>query len=125
MGDIWFQGVVPPNAADAVRPPTGRVNTAISPLVYTEVTGSPFTLTSSWAKVATTTGATSGLRIASIAGASTYDIEWCAVPAGATAPSLTYGEPIQGGEDFIGGLPIGDVYLKSASGQKATVKTGA
>ena len=28
-------------------------------------------------------------------------------------------------EDFATGIPLGDIYLKSASGQKAVVRTGA
>lgn len=95
------------------------------PLVFTQVAGSPFTLTSSWQKVCTTTKATRGLRISPLASATTFDIEWISVTAGASAPLDTYGEPIFGGEDFANGIPIGDVYLKSATGQVAIVKTGA
>jgi hypothetical protein len=97
------------------------VNTIIL-LAYTEVTGSPFTLTSAWVKVATITTDSKALRLAPVAAATAYDIEWCAVPAGHTAPTLIYGEPIYGGESFSTGLPIGDVYLKSASGQIAIVR---
>jgi hypothetical protein len=96
-----------------------------SPLTYTAVAGSPFTLTSAWQKVAATTSSTKGLRIAPLASTTTYDIEWVAVPANAGAPTDTYGEPVLGGEDFAAGLPIGDIYLKSATGQVAIVKTGA
>jgi hypothetical protein len=104
---------------------TGRLLTRRSPLVYTLASGSPFTLTSTWAKVVTTTTATAGLRIAPISTATAFDIEWTSVTAGAGAPTLTYGEPIMGGEDFASGLPVGDIYLRSATGQVATVKTGA
>jgi hypothetical protein len=96
-----------------------------SPQTFSTAAGSPFVLTGAWVKVCTTTAATKGLRIAPIAPATTYDIEWVAVTAGAAAPADTYGEPIQGGEDFASGLPIGDVYLKSATGQTAIVRTGA
>lgn len=100
----------------------GEFNAA-SPRVYTEVAGSPFILTNSWQLVTTTTSATMGLRIAPIASATTFDIEWCSTQSG--TPTVTYGEPVLGGEDFLSGLPIGLIYLKSASGQIATVKTGA
>ena len=92
-------------------------------LAYT--TGRVFTLTPSWQKVITTAASAKGLRIAPLASATTYDIEWVAVPANAAAPTDTYGEPILGGEDFAAGVPIGDIYLKSASGQVAIVKQGA
>jgi hypothetical protein len=97
---------------------------ARAPLSFSAAAGSPFTLTASWAKVVTTTAATRGLRIAPVADAAIFDIEWVAVTAGAAAPADTYGEPVLGGEDFAGGIPLGDVYLKSATGQKAVVRTG-
>jgi hypothetical protein len=96
-----------------------------APLSYSNVAGSPFTLTASWTKVATTTAATRALRIAPLADAPLFDIEWVAVAAGSAAPSDPCGEPVLGGEDFSTGLPLGDIYLKSASGQKAIVRTGA
>jgi hypothetical protein len=95
-----------------------------APLAWVAAAGSPFTLTSSWTKVATTIAATRGLRITPTADAGGYDIEWVAVTAGAAAPTDTYGQPILGGDDFAGGMPLGDIYLKSASGQKAVVRTG-
>lgn len=99
---------------------------APQPLTYTKVGGSPFTLAAGvWTKVATTDISTKGLRIAPIASTSVYDIEWVSVAAGAAAPTDTYGEPILAGETFGDGLPIGDIYLRSASGQIAIVKTGA
>lgn len=98
--------------------------TSSRPVTYTKVAGSPFTLSSSWNKVATVSSATRGLRIAGIAAATVFDIEWVAVAANSPAPTDTYGEPVFGGEDFVTGVPIGDVYLKSASGQIATVKIG-
>ncbi len=94
-------------------------------MTYTTASGSPFALTPAWQKVAATAAATRALRIAPIAGATTYDIEWVAVAAGASAPTDTYGEPVLGGEDFASGVPIGDIYLKSATGQTAIVRTGA
>src|SRR5690606_30689109 len=44
------------------------------PTTFTEVDGSPFTLTSSWTKVATTTSATRGLRIAPLPTAVVFDV---------------------------------------------------
>ncbi len=95
-------------------------------LTYSHVVGSPFTLTSAWVKVATTTADTKSLILSSVVGAGSYDIEWVSVPAGASAPTDTYGEGIQAGEDFATrAIPIGDIYLKSAAGNIAIVKTGA
>lgn len=97
----------------------------ITPVTYTKVAGSPFTLTSAWQKVVTTDSSVRGLRLMPIAGATVYDIEWISVAAAASAPTDTYGDPVLGGEEFLGGLPIGDIYLKSATGQIALVSTGA
>jgi hypothetical protein len=102
----------------------GTLTAARPPLTYTRVFG-PAALTSAWQKVVTTTASTKGLRVAPLATATTFDIEWISVAAGASAPNDTYGEPVLGGEDFAAGLPIGDIYLKSATGQVAIVKTGA
>jgi hypothetical protein len=74
--------------------------------------------------VATTTKTTKGLRISPAVSASAYDIELTTVAAGAAAPTDAIGEPVLGGEDFASGLPVGDLYLKSASGQQAIVKIG-
>lgn len=97
------------------------------PIAYAKVVGSPFTLTSAWVKVATTTVATRGLRISPVVSAVNFDIEWVSVDANATAPTLITepnGEGVLGGEEFISGLPLGDIYLKSVTGQVAIVKTG-
>lgn len=94
------------------------------PVSYASALGSPFTLTPSWMKVATVDASTKALRLAPIAAATIYDIEWTVVPAGSAAPADPWGEPIQGGEDFASGLPTGDVYCKSASGQLAVVHVG-
>ena len=69
-------------------------------------------------------GATYDTASYPVADAAIFDIEWVAVTAGAAAPADTYGEPVLGGEDFAGGIPLGDIYLKSATGQKAVVRTG-
>lgn len=107
-----------------VKNDTGSpVPTSRPPLTYTAAFAGA--LTASWQKVTTTTAATKGLRIAPIAAATAYDIEWVAVPAGSAAPTDVYGEQTGGGEDFAAGLPIGDIYLRSASLQVAVVKTGA
>ncbi|GBU16853.1 MULTISPECIES: hypothetical protein [Methylobacterium] len=80
-----------------------------------------------WTKVATVTKSTRALRIGMPGSASVFDVEWVSVPAGDPAPSnsLPYGEAILGGEDFPAGLPLGDIYARSASGAAVIVKTGA
>lgn len=103
----------------------GTLAAARPPLAYTMVPGFPKALTNAWQKVATTSAATKALRIAPVVGAAAYDIEWVAVPAGAPAPTDPVGEPILGGDDFAAGVPIGDLYLRSATAQTAIVKTGA
>lgn len=120
----WLRLVVDGVAALATAL-AGSLKITRPPLTFSNVAGSPFTLTAAWAKVATTTANTKGLTIAPVYDATAYDIEWAVVTAGASAPVDTYGVPIQGGEDFAAGLPIGDIYLKSATGQKAVVRTGA
>lgn len=93
-------------------------------VTYATPAGSPFTLTSSWAKVATTTSATRSLRVGD-ATQGDYDIFWTVVTADGSAPSgSVLGLPVITGEDFAGGIPIGDVYLRSESGAQATVMTG-
>ena len=94
-------------------------------LTYALAAGSPFTLTSSWVKVVTTTAATKGLVVAPLAAAANFDIEWTSVTAGAAAPTDLYGVPVGYGDTFPDGLPIGDVYLKSATGMIATVRVGS
>ena len=94
------------------------------PASFAPASGSPFTLTSSWTKVATTDSTTKVLRVGNIGTATIFDIEWVSVPAGATAPTDVNGEAILGGEDFLSGVPIGDIYLRSTSGQTAIVHLG-
>lgn len=94
-------------------------------VVFAGAGGSPFVLTAAWVKVCTTTPHTRGVRISPIVNPGAYDIEWVSVPAGAAAPGDAYGLPVLGGEDFAGGFPVGDIYLKSASGQTAIVKLGS
>ena len=88
---------------------------------FTQVVDSPFTLTVAWQKVCTTTAATLGLRLGVPPNPSAYDIEWAAVAAVAAAPTSAIGEGVLAGEDFASGLPIGDIYCKSASGQQLIV----
>lgn len=99
--------------------------TPAAPLAYSSAAGSPFTLTSAWVKVTTTTAATRGLLIAPTPSATAFDIEWTSVTAGAAAPTDLYGAPVGYGETFPGGLPVGDVYLKSTTGQVAIVRVGS
>lgn len=89
---------------------------------FPQVAGSPFTLTASWQKVCTTTAATLGLRLGIPPNPSAYDIEWASVPAGAAAPTDAIGEAVMAGEDFASGLPIGDIFARSATLQKLIVK---
>jgi hypothetical protein len=91
---------------------------------YANAPGSPFTLSSAWTKVATTDATTKALRVGNICTATIFDIEWASVPAGAAAPADANGEAVLGGEDFDSGVPLGDVYLRSPSGQTAIVRVG-
>ena len=77
-------------------------------------------LTSSYQKVATTTAATKMLRMSAACNATAYDIEFQVVTAGAAAPSTT-GMALLAGDDFPLGIPIGDIYARSASLQKLIV----
>ena len=77
-------------------------------------------LTSSYQKVATTTAATKMLRMSAACNATAYDIEFQVVTAGAAAPSAT-GMALLAGDDFPLGIPIGDIYARSASLQKLIV----
>lgn len=94
------------------------------PLVYSVAVGSPFTLVPTWTKVVTNTSATRALLISDVTG-SAYDIRWTMTTAGAAAPSeARVGQNVLAGETFPFGLPIGDVYLKSATGAQASVYVG-
>ena len=105
--------------ADADYPTTGTFARKIT------WTTNPFVLTSAWQKVATVTSLTQGLRIGQPASDRVFDIEWTVQAAGTVSlPSDTLAECIQGGENFAEGLPIGDVYCRSASGRTAIVKVG-
>ena len=87
-------------------------------LTFTEVFNG--SLTSSYQKVATTTSSTSALRMSCACNASAYDIEFTVVAAGAAAPT-TPGQALLAGEDFATGIPVGDIYARSATAQKLIV----
>lgn len=77
-------------------------------------------LTSSYQKVATTTTATKSLRMSAACNATAYDIEYAVVAAGAAAPTAN-GQALLAGDDFLAGIPIGDIYARSATAQKLIV----
>ena len=74
-------------------------------------------LTASWALVKTTTTATKALRMSAACNATTFDIEYTVVTAGASAPTDTRGQALLAGDDFLAGIPVGDIYARSASAQ--------
>jgi hypothetical protein len=78
-------------------------------------------LTSSWAKVVTTTTSTKALRMSAACNATVFDIEYTVTTAGAAAPTDTRGQALLAGEDFRAGIPVGDIYARSASGQTLIV----
>lgn len=103
---------------------SGGSSSVASPLTYTVAAGSPITLSASWQKVATTTTATRALLISDVTGTS-YDIRWTVTTAGGTVPLDTrVGQNVGFQEAFAFGVPLGDVYLKSASGAQASVYVG-
>ena len=74
-------------------------------------------LTASWALVKTTTTATKALRMSCACNATIFDIEYTVVTAGASAPTDARGQALLAGEDFLAGIPVGDIYARSASFQ--------
>jgi hypothetical protein len=111
-------------------PAANPVPTVRPPLTYNETYNGA--LAATWKKVATTTTSTKALRAGYTSSASPYDIEWAVAPTGTYANDAAAnvglpaaGEAIQGGEDWQGGPPLGDVYLRSATLQTAIVRTGA
>lgn len=79
-------------------------------------------LTASYQKVVTTTAATKALRMSCACNATAYDIEFQRVNAGDPAPSAgTAGMALLAGDDFPQGIPIGDIYARSATLQKLIV----
>jgi len=95
-----------------------RFLSAAPQLTYTEDWNAA--LTSSYQKVATTTTATKSLRMSAACNASAYDIEYQVVASGATAPTTT-GQALLAGDDFAAGIPVGDIYARSATAQKLIV----
>lgn len=93
-----------------------------APKLFVQVEGSPFALTTNWQKVFTTTAATRSLRLGVPPIPSAYDIEWVSVPTGSAAPVGGIGEGVLAGEDFLAGIPLGDIYCKSATSQTLIVK---
>ncbi len=77
-------------------------------------------LTSSYQKVATTTASTRSLRMSAACNATAYDIEYQVVASGAAAPTTT-GQALLAGDDFLAGIPVGDIYARSATAQKLIV----
>lgn len=94
------------------------VTPTAAPQTYTEDWNAA--LTSSYQKVATTTTATKSLRMSAACNATAYDIEYQVVAAGGAAPTLT-GQALLAGEDFLAGIPIGDIYARSATAQRLIV----
>ena len=82
---------------------------------YTKDNTGTTALTASWALVKTTTTATQALRMSAACNATTYDIEYTVVTAGDAAPTDTRGQALLAGEDFLAGIPVGDIYARSAS----------
>lgn len=77
-------------------------------------------LTAAYQLVATTTTATKSLRMSCACNATAYDIEYAVVTAGAAAPTAN-GQALLAGEDFLAGIPVGDIYARSATAQKLIV----
>ncbi len=82
---------------------------------YTKDNTGTTALTASWAKVITTTTSTKALRMSAACNAATYDIEYTVVTAGASAPTDTRGQALLAGDDFLAGIPVGDIYARSAT----------
>lgn len=93
------------------------VTTAL-PLTYAENFNAA--LTGTYQKVVTTTTTTKALRMSANCSASAYDIEYQVVAAGAAAPT-TSGIALLAGDDFLAGIPVGDIYVRSLSLQKLIV----
>ena len=96
----------------------GGTVVAASPMLYTEDWNAA--LTATYQKVATTTTATKSLRMSCACNATAYDIEYAVVTAGAAAPTAN-GQALLAGDDFLAGIPVGDIYARSATAQKLIV----
>jgi len=84
---------------------------------YTKDNTGTTALTASWALVKTTTIATKALRMSCACNATVFDIEYTVVAAGASAPTDTRGQALLAGDDFLAGIPVGDIYARSATSQ--------
>lgn len=82
---------------------------------YTKDNTGTTPLTASWVLVKTTTTATKSLRMSAACDATAYDIEYTVVTAGAGTPTDTQGQALLAGDDFLAGIPVGDIYARSAS----------
>lgn len=94
---------------------------------YADVPGSPFQLNSGWQKVATISSTALGVLVGDTSPEpAAWDVFWTSVPANGTPPGPgELGMPVGQVEHFLGGLPTGDLYLRSASGAVATVRVGS
>lgn len=77
-------------------------------------------LTSTYQLITTTTTGTRSLRMSAACNATVYDIEYQVVASGAAAPTTT-GQALLAGDDFLAGIPVGDIYARSATAQKLIV----
>ena len=89
--------------------------TSAGNFAYTKDNTGTTALTASWALVKTTTTATKALRMSCACNATIFDIEYTVVTAGASAPTDTRGQSLLAGDDFLAGIPVGDIYARSAS----------
>ncbi len=78
-------------------------------------------LNSTYQLITTTTTATRSLRMSAACNATAYDIEYQVVASGAAAPTTATGQALLAGDDFAAGIPVGDIYARSATAQKLIV----
>jgi len=90
---------------------------SVGNFTYTKDNTGTTPLRASWALVKTTTTATKALRMSCACNATIFDIEYTVVTAGASAPTDARGQALLAGEDFLAGIPVGDIYARSASFQ--------
>jgi len=89
--------------------------TSAGNFAYTKDNTGTTPLTATWALVKTTTTATKSLRMSAACNATVFDIEYTVVTAGASAPTDTRGQSLLAGDEFLGGIPVGDIYARSAT----------
>lgn len=95
--------------------------TSAGNFAYTKDNTGTTPLTATWALVKTTTTATKALRMSAACNATVFDIEYTVVTAGASAPTDTRGQAVLAGEDFASGIPVGDIYARSATLQTLVI----